>query len=167
MATGPNQRTADHRIAAHSPAVAYLATALCLLGLGLAGYLTYEHYTSSTSLSCPATAAINCVKVTTSSYSTFLGIPVALGGLLYYTAMTVLCQPFAWRPELQWIRRIRLIASATGLLAVFYLVWAELFEINAICLWCTGVHIVTFLLFVTLTFEYAAHPPDTSAVKHR
>jgi uncharacterized membrane protein len=34
-----------------------------------------------------------------------------------------------------------------GILFVLYLVWAELFRINAICLYCTGVHVITFILF--------------------
>jgi uncharacterized membrane protein len=33
---------------------------------------------------------------------------------------------------------------------VIYLVYAELFQINAICLWCTTVHVVTFALFVAV-----------------
>jgi uncharacterized membrane protein len=31
---------------------------------------------------------------------------------------------------------------------VIYLIYAELFLINAICLECTSVHILTFILFV-------------------
>ena len=31
-----------------------------------------------------------------------------------------------------------------------YLVYAELYEIGKICLWCTGVHILTFVIFVAV-----------------
>ena len=33
---------------------------------------------------------------------------------------------------------------------VIYLVYAELFEIDAICLWCSVVHVITFALFVAV-----------------
>ena len=38
---------------------------------------------------------------------------------------------------------------------------AELFQIHAICLWCTGVHILTFLLFVTLLFGLVLSEPES------
>ena len=33
---------------------------------------------------------------------------------------------------------------------VIYLIYVELFDVGAICLWCTSVHIMTFLLFVII-----------------
>ena len=33
---------------------------------------------------------------------------------------------------------------------VLYLVSAELLIIHAICLWCTAVHVITFILFVLI-----------------
>ena len=41
---------------------------------------------------------------------------------------------------------------------VFYLIWAEAFRIKAICLWCTGVHVTTFLLMVVVLVAYALTP---------
>jgi len=141
-----------------TPRIAYLATALCLVGLAIAAYLTYEHFSASATLSCPNTGAINCVKVTTSSYSKVFGVPVALAGLLYYIAMTGLCQPLAWRSNQPILAVVRLGAAASGVVFVLYLIWAELFRIDAICLWCTGVHVVTFVLFGVLTVGYALDP---------
>jgi uncharacterized membrane protein len=135
---------------------------LCLCGLGAAGYLTYEHYTGSTTLACSDTGTVNCLKVTTSTYSKVAGVPVALLGLLFFVAMTVLCSPMVWSlssGRLRVLGRIRLLASGVGVLSVFYLVWAELFRIDAICLWCTGVHVITVLLFGLLVFA-AAWPVD-------
>ena len=57
----------------------------------MAGYLTYEHYDTAAVLACPSTGAIDCIKVTTSTYSKVFGVPVALLGLLYFVAMTPLC----------------------------------------------------------------------------
>lgn len=123
---------------------------LSLLGLAISTYLTYEHYSASTTLACPETGAINCVKVTTSTYSTFLGVPVALLGLSFFVAMTGLTLPAAWRSANPWLRRVRTAAVSGGIAFVLYLVWAELFRIDAICLWCTAVHVVTVLLFAVV-----------------
>ena len=38
-----------------------------------------------------------------------------------------------------------------GIVFVLYLVYTELFTLNAICLYCTAVHIVTFALLIVLT----------------
>jgi uncharacterized membrane protein len=134
---------------------------LCLLGLGMAGYLSYEHHTASTTLSCPDTGAINCVKVTTSSYSRFLGLPVSDLGLAFFAAMTALCLPAAWRSDLPALRLARLGVATGGVGFVLYLVWAELFQIDAICLWCTGVHVVTAALFAVIAVGTALFPAST------
>jgi uncharacterized membrane protein len=43
-----------------------------------------------------------------------------------------------------------------GIGFVLYLVYAELFIIGAICLYCTSVHTITFLLFGLTVFAAAA-----------
>jgi uncharacterized membrane protein len=134
------------------------STALCLSGLAASTYLTVEHFSSSPSYACPVSATINCIKVTTSSYSELLGIPVAVLGLLFFLGMTPLCLPVAWRSANPWPARLRLAGSSLGVVFVVYLVWAELFRIDAICLWCTGVHAVTLALFAVVVLESALRP---------
>jgi uncharacterized membrane protein len=137
-----------------------LSTVLCLAGLVASAYLTFEHYSSSSTLACPNTGAIDCVKVTTSSYSELLGVPVALLGLLFFLGITVLCLPPAWQSTNPWAHRLRLAGSVLGVVFVVYLVWAELFRIDAICLWCTAVHVVTLLLFFVVVLDAALRPVD-------
>ena len=131
---------------------------MALAGLAVSAYLTVEHYSSSTTLACPETGVVNCVKVTTSSYSTLVGVPVALLGLLFFAAMSVLCAPVAWRASNPWVGRARLVGAVAGAVMVVYLVWAELFRIDAICLWCTGVHVVTLALFAVVVLDAALRP---------
>jgi uncharacterized membrane protein len=137
---------------------------LCLIGLGASAYLTFEHFSSSTTLACPDTGAINCVKVTTSSYSHLFGVPVALLGLLFYLVVTVLCLPVMWRSDKTWVGRARLVATVGGVAFVLYLVWAELFRIEAICLWCTVVHATTIALFAVVLLAAALRPLDADAL---
>jgi uncharacterized membrane protein len=130
--------------------------ALCLLGLADSVYLTLEHYSSKVTLACSDSGAINCAKVTTSKYSEVAGIPVALLGLIFFVVMTGLCLPAVWR--LPRLVPVRVVGAGVGMLSVFYLVWAEL-EVGAICLYCTGVHVITFLLLGVVTLAAAFTGP--------
>ena len=56
----------------------------------------------------------------------------------------------AWRSTDRRVHLARLILSIVGVGMILYLVIAELFIIKAICLWCSSVHIVTFILFVII-----------------
>jgi uncharacterized membrane protein len=129
---------------------------LCVAGLAVSIYLTYAHYTSAAVLACPENATINCAKVTTSVYSHILGIPVAVLGLVFFVGMIPLQLPAAWRSRWWPIRYGRLGASIIGVGMILWLVYAELFKINAICLYCTSVHVLTFLLFVVVALGTVA-----------
>jgi uncharacterized membrane protein len=143
---------ADLRLRA-TPLAAWSATVFAVAGLAISAYLTVEHYTASSLLACPETGAVNCAKVTTSRWAQFAGAPVALLGTLYFLAMVVVLAPPVSR--LRWAGRIQLAASATGVVMVLYLVWIELFRVNAICLWCTGVHICTVAMFASVLWRLA------------
>lgn len=118
--------------------------AVSVIGLGISVYLTIEHYTGNSSLACSDKGAVNCAKVTTSSWSHIGSIPVAVFGLIFFVAMTALCSPPAWRVRA--LDPVRVAGVIIGGISVVYLVWVELFRVSAICLWCTGVHICTIIL---------------------
>lgn len=123
--------------------------ALSLIGLGIATYLTITHF-DKVALVCSDSGAVNCTKVTTSPQSVIFGIPVAMLGLAFFLPMIALCLPVAWRSADRRIHLARLVLSLTGVGMIIYLIIAELFIIKAICLWCSGVHVITFLLFVII-----------------
>jgi uncharacterized membrane protein len=130
---------------------------LSLGGLGVSTYLTIAHYTTGVTLACPETATVNCEKVTTSPQSVVFGIfPVAVLGLAFYLFLVAINSPWAWRapwPAVGWARVASLVA---GMAFVLYLIYTELFTIGAICLWCTSVHVITFLLFGLVMYAVAA-----------
>lgn len=129
---------------------------LAVIGLGVSIYLTIEHYTASTTLACSDNGAVNCLKVTTSPQSMVFGIfPVAVLGLAFYLFMVAVSTPWGWRSRWPVVHWARLASVIVGIVFVLYLVYVELFLVRAICLWCTSVHVVTFLLFV-LTMAGAA-----------
>jgi uncharacterized membrane protein len=133
---------------------------LGLIGLGLSIYLTIEHYNAPGTLACPATSTVNCARVTTSAQSEVFGVPVVLLGLVFFVALLALCLPPLWRTKDLRIWKARLGVAALGLAFVVYLIFAELFLVNAFCLWCTGVHLVTFLLFGVIALATALADPD-------
>lgn len=159
MANDVQTRAASRPGATSTPRWALVSSLLlCVLGLAISAYLTYEHVTAGTLLACPDTAAVSCTRVTTSSYSSVLGIPVAVLGLAYFAGMTILCAPASWRSRNPWWGRVRVAAAGLGAVTVCYLVWAELFGVGAICLWCTAVHAITVLLFGVVTVAPALAP---------
>jgi uncharacterized membrane protein len=122
-------------------------TSLVLSIVGLAGsvYLTIDHFAHHFFV-CPESGS--CQKILTSNSSHFLGIPVALLGIAFFVPMTLLCLPAAWRSSDRRIHLIRLILSILGIGMVLYLFAEELFVIQSLCVWCSLIHLVGFLLFV-------------------
>ncbi len=137
----------------------WTAMALAVVGFGVSGYLTWEHYSAETTLSCPNVGGLNCEKVTSSEQSILFGVPVALLGMVYFVVMLPIVAPAAWRMADDRIRSLftlaRLAAVVGGIGYVLYLVYAELFLIDSICIWCTVVHVVAFVLFVVVAFGTA------------
>jgi uncharacterized membrane protein len=132
---------------------------ICVLGTAVAGYLTYAHYTTAANLYCSDSGLVNCALVTTSKYSHPFGIPVAVAGLGWFLAMLVLCLPPMWRSGNPWVARLRLLGSLVGVGTVVWLVYVELFKLNAICLYCTAVHALTLVLFGVILFATALRVP--------
>jgi uncharacterized membrane protein len=129
---------------------------LALGGLGISVYLTIEHFTGNTSLACSANSTFNCEAVTSSAQSMVFGVfPVAVLGLAFFVFMVALTSPMAWRSTRREIALARLGSVIVGVGFILYLIYVELLQVRLICLWCTGVHIITFLLFVLIAFATA------------
>src|ERR1700733_8828435 len=130
---------------------------VALAGLGVSIYLTIAHFTEATLAGCNETAGlVNCTKVTTSPQSYVFGIPVAVLGLAFYLFMVAIMSPWAWRAARREVHLVRIAALIAGMGFVLYLLYAELFIIGSICLYCTSVHALTFILFVLTMFAAAS-----------
>jgi len=120
-------------------------------GLATSTYLTIAHYTSPTVLACSASGLVNCEQVTTSQQSSFLGIPVAILGLLWFATLLFISTPSRWDQPL--LYRARIIAAVVGVAFALWLVYAELAIIGAICLWCSVTHVFAFAVFMVVLVE--------------
>ncbi|MBX6750859.1 MAG: vitamin K epoxide reductase family protein [Micromonosporaceae bacterium] len=123
-------------------------------------YLTVEHYTAPGSLACPVGGGVDCARVTTSTQSEFVHIPVAVLGIVFFAAMLALCLPMLWRWPDRRLWQARIAVAGLGVLFVIYLIFAELFIIEAFCLWCTAVHLVAFGLFAVVVLASAMADPS-------
>ncbi len=106
-------------------------TVLTVIGLGVASYLTYVHYSG---IKPVCTAGGSCLKVQSSIYSKLAGVPVALIGLLGYVA--ILGSLLA--PESENSRLATMACTLVGFGFSAYLTYRELFSIHAICEWCAS-----------------------------
>ena len=136
--------------------VIWLVRLLALGALGVAIYLTIAHYDTKVALLCPNNSTINCQEVTTSPQSVIFGIPVAVLGLAYYVVVSIL----AWWPRAKMsagFEMFRLLVALGGVGFILYLIYAEIVEIGAICLWCTSVHVLTVLIFLVLLYAWMTY----------
>jgi uncharacterized membrane protein len=131
---------------------------LCTVGLGVAAYLTYVHY-SGTQPAC--TAGASCLKVQTSQWSRLAGVPVALIGLIGYIA--ILASLLV--PDREETRLITLGLTLTGFGFSAYLTYRELFSIHAICEWCASSAVILTLLLLLSGARYVLTPslPSTGS----
>ena len=130
---------------------------LAILGLAISAYETWAHFNGNHLAGCPTGGGgtFNCSAVITSPQSMVFGvIPVAVLGLAFYVAAVPLFSPWAWRLRWPLVHQLRLASVVVGMGFVVYLIYAEL-TIGSICEYCTGVHIVTFLLFCITVFSAA------------
>ncbi len=113
---------------------------LTALGLCLAAYLTYVHYSGTPPL-C-STTHNTCLKVQTSQYATLAGVPVALIGLLGYIA--ILCSLLV--PDGERARLLTVVLVLGGFGFSLYLTYRELFTLHEVCEECvTSAVIMTVL----------------------
>ena len=124
---------------------------LALVGIGIAGYLTYVHYQELT----PACTTGGCERVQASRYAKVAGVPVPLIGLVGYVAI------FASLLVKGELARLATAFMAIGGFAFSaYLTYLELFEIDAICQWCVGSAIVMTLIAILATIRALRAPDD-------
>jgi uncharacterized membrane protein len=120
----------------------------CLVGIGIAGYLTYVHYEHI----APICTTGGCEKVQKSKYAELDGVPVALLGLIAYVTLL----------GIAFVRGVNaatagVFVAAVGVVFSGYLLWAQLGPIDAICQWCLGndvtIAVVAALYVVRLLTE--------------
>lgn len=117
--------------------------ALAVAGFGDATYLTVEHFANA----IPPCTIHGCITVLTSGYSTMLGIPVALLGVLYYFALLVIYLLYF---EAKDIRALNFAFhfSVLGFICDLWFIFAQAFIIHAWCQYCLLSAAISTAIFV-------------------
>lgn len=129
-------------------AVAFLVVAA--VGFVDATYLTIEHYANRVP---PCFITSGCDTVTTSSYATVAGVPVALAGALYYLVMIIGSAVVIETKQARWLRYLA-VFSLAGLGSTVYLVSIMAFVLKAWCIYCLGSAVTSLALFVIGAFAW-------------
>ena len=127
----------------HRQAIALLA----LIGFFIALYLWLYKIGALGALQCGTGA---CEYVQTSRWAVWLGVPVAVYGVVGYAALFLVAlvgvQP-AFAPRRTPTFLLAALASG-GLLFTLYLTYLELFVIHALCRWCVGSAVIMTSIWV-------------------
>jgi uncharacterized membrane protein len=128
---------------------------VAVLGLALASYLVYVHYSGSRP-ACSAGDA--CLKVQTSIYSKIAGVPVALIGLIGYIGIVLSLLV----PDRDEVRLATLVMTVIGVAFSGYLTYRELFTLKTICEECATSAVLMLLLFLGAATRYVLGDPPAS-----
>lgn len=150
----------------HSTKQISLAQALIsVAGIGISIYLTVVHY-ASVPLVCGANGIVNCERVLSSPYASVAGIPISVGGLVWFALSAAAASLALQRsPEPGWLQPVQVAWSLLGLLTVFYLVGVEVLAVGSLCAWCTGLHVLIVVLLVLSIVRTPVLAEDLAAFK--
>jgi uncharacterized membrane protein/protein-disulfide isomerase len=147
-----------------------LALIFALVGLAVSGAAAYTHYrllNDPTYLSfCDVSETVSCTQVYASRFGSFLGIPVAVFGALWFLFATLLVvAAMTGGPAVRESVPAYLFAGSTlALAAVLYLGYASFFILNLVCPLCLMTYAAVVGLF--LVSGAATSIPMTSLPRH-
>ncbi|MEO8077239.1 MAG: vitamin K epoxide reductase family protein [Acidobacteriota bacterium] len=131
-----------------------LLLAFGALGLAAASTSSYVHYRllvdrSYTSF-CDVNATVSCTQAYLSPYGSFHGVPVALGGVFFFSLVLLLAGVGGRERSVvrDSVPGYIFALSTIGLAAVLYLGWASYVQLKTFCLLCAITYVSVVALFV-------------------
>jgi uncharacterized membrane protein len=129
---------------------------LALIGIGIAGYLTWVHYAGLQPV-CVGGGG-GCERVQSSRWAELAGIPVAVLGLAGYVAILA---SLALPEDLGAL--VATFLSLVGFGFSCWLTYVEIVKIDAICQWCVASAVVmTALALVSVARVLRGAPPHAA-----
>jgi vitamin-K-epoxide reductase (warfarin-sensitive) len=110
-------------------AIAFVA----LGGVAISSVSLYHHFNKSKTSFCDINETFNCDLVNRSTYSAFLGVPVALIGIMGYLLILALATVYREKAETPVMLTV---VSAAGLGFALYLAYIEAHVLGAWCILC-------------------------------
>jgi uncharacterized membrane protein/protein-disulfide isomerase len=138
-----------------TPRARWIVLTFALVGLAFASASAWVHYrvlTDPTYISpCDISARFNCTQVYLSRFGSVWGVPVALGGVVWFGLVALLAgfdKPAA--KEQSSATGLYIFALATiGLATILYLGYASFVVLKTGCILCMGTYVCVIGIFVT------------------
>jgi uncharacterized membrane protein len=128
--------------------ISWAVILLAIVGVGIAGYLTYEHFSLSKEIGfCPIFHG-GCNVVLTSEYSIQLGIiPNAILGVAYYLSLITLTLLFLHKKAPLFFK-LAVSLSIIGAGFSIYLLYVQKYLIGDFCFYCVSSATISILIFL-------------------
>lgn len=123
--------------------ISFAIALLAVAGMVVSSVSLYHHFITSKTSFCDFGGNFNCDMVNRSIYSTVMGVPVALIGILGYAVVLGFATIFRTRADTP---KILLGASLAGLGFALYLTYIEAFVLAVWCVLCLSSLAVIFLI---------------------
>ena len=131
-----------------------LLLAFALLGLGASTMSSYVHYQLLTNPSytsfCDVNASVSCTQAYLSQYGSFMGVPVAIAGVIFFAIAGVLAG-VAGSPRSKARENAAgyiFLLSTVGLAFALYLAYASYIQLGIFCILCAITYVSVIGLFI-------------------
>jgi uncharacterized membrane protein len=136
-----------------SPLARKLLIAFALVGLVASGAATYVHYNliknPDYSSFCDLSSTVSCKAAYLSRYGSVAGVPVAVGGLLFFAWVLLLVWGSRGKSRITDSAPTYIFAGSTLALAVvLYLAYASFFVLKEVCPLCVATYVAVIGVFV-------------------
>ena len=125
----------------------YLLLTFGILGLIDAGYLTYKSFAGGLA---PCSLTGGCEDVLHSQFSSFLDVPLAVFGVIFYLAVLVLTYAGISRGRARAFTALFWISISAVAISLF-LSFVQIFVIKAICAYCMLSTILSIFILANIT----------------
>lgn len=146
------RRVAARPLLGVHPAV--ILAVLDLIGLVVAGYLSVVELSGSV----PTCGIITgCEEVAKSEYNNFLGVPVAVFGVLLSVVLLSLALAW-WKTNIYGLLLAHYALSLVGVIFDGWFLYLQVFVIRAVCIWCVTYEVSLLLRFLIALLVYVRQP---------
>jgi uncharacterized membrane protein len=131
-----------------------LLLAFAMVGLGASSVSSYVHYNLLTSPGyssfCDVNATVSCTEAYTSQYGSFMGVPVAIAGVVFF-GLVLAIAGMAGRSgsaSRENAPAYIFVLSTVGLAFALYLAWASYVVLKVFCILCAITYVSVIAIFI-------------------
>lgn len=134
----------------------YIVIAAAVLGVVISAVITSQHMRIAkeglmNESFCAISETVNCDIVNASSYSEFMGVPIAWWGLTFYILIIGMSLFAALsKGDARATASIAWLMSIGSILYSAYLAYVSFYILEVVCIECIGMYIVNAMLFIFL-----------------